>query len=489
LVTENRTLKTRKMKSLLKWILMVTVLTVGFIAAIPATKASAQDDYVSYQTFYDDLSPYGEWVSDPQYGYVWVPDVESDFRPYYTRGYWAATDYGNMWVSDYPWGWATFHYGRWTYDPYYGWVWIPGDEWGPAWVSWRSGGGYYGWAPMGPGISLSVSFGSYYCPDNWWVFVGPQYLYRHDFHRYWRGAGYNTTIIHNTYFINNNYHNRYVYGPRPDEIQRVTHQRVNVYNVNTGHRPGPAQLSGNSLNVFRPQIRNATSNGGRPAPARALQAPRAVSTRPQSVTNTRPEFRTAVQNRQVQPVQRNNVTPAIRPQNTRQQPVQQQLQPQRQQQVQPERRFDNRPQQLQPQRQQPVQQQPSRFDNRPQQVQPQRQPVQQQPDRRFDNRPQQVPQQQRFENRPQPAPQQQRFENRPQSTPQQQRFENRPQPAPQQQHFENRPQPAPQQQHFENKPQPQQQHFENRPQPMPQPRPQPTPAPRQENNNLRGGRR
>lgn len=480
------------MKSLLKWILMVTVLTTGFIAATPAIRASAQDDYVSYQTFYDDLSPYGEWVSDPQYGYVWVPDVESDFRPYYTRGYWAATEYGNMWVSDYPWGWATFHYGRWTYDPYYGWVWIPGDEWGPAWVSWRSGGGYYGWAPMGPGVSLSVSFGSYYCPDNWWVFVAPTYLYRHDFHRYWRGPRYNNIIIHNTYFINNNYHNRYVYGPRPDEVQRVTHQRVNVYNVNTGHRPGPARLSGNSLDVFRPQIRNATGNGGRPAPARALQAPRAISTRPQSVTNTRPEFRTAVQNRQVQPVQRNNVTPAIRPQNTRQQPVQQQLQPQRTQpqQLQPERRYDNRPQQLQPQRQQPVQQ-----------VQPQRQPVQQQPDRRFDNRPQQVqpqrqPVQQHFENRPQQVQpqrqpvQQQHFENRPQPAPQQQRFENRPQPAPQQQRFENRPQPMPQQQHFESRPQPQQQHFENRPQPMPQPRPQPTPAPHQENNNnLRGGRR
>lgn len=421
------------MKSLLKGILMVTVLTVGLIAVTPAIKASAQDDYVSYQTFYDDLSPYGEWVSDPQYGYVWVPDVESDFRPYYTRGYWASTEYGNMWVSDYPWGWATFHYGRWTYDPYYGWVWIPGEEWGPAWVSWRSGGGYYGWAPMGPGVSLSVSFGSYYCPDNWWVFVGPQYLYRHDFHRYWRGAGYNTTIIHNTYFINNNYHNRYVYGPRPDEIQRVTHQRVNVYNVNTGHRPGPAQLRGNSLNIFRPQVRSATSNGGRPAPARALQAPRAVSTRPQAVTNTRPEFRTAVQNRQVQPVQRNNVTPAIRPQNTRQQPAQQ-LQPQRvqpAQQVQPERRFDNRLQQVQPQRQ-PVQQQPQRFDNRPQQVQPQRQPVQQQ------------------------------------------HFENRPQPAPQQQRFENRPQPAPQR-------------MESRPQPMQQPRSQPTQAPHQENRP--GGRR
>ena len=30
----------------------------------------------------------------------------------------------------------------------YGWVWVPGYEWGPAWVSWRTGGDYVGWAPL-----------------------------------------------------------------------------------------------------------------------------------------------------------------------------------------------------------------------------------------------------------------------------------------------------------------------------------------------------
>jgi hypothetical protein len=36
----------------------------------------------------------------------------------------------------------------------YGWVWVPGRdadlEWGPAWVSWRTGGDYVGWAPLPP---------------------------------------------------------------------------------------------------------------------------------------------------------------------------------------------------------------------------------------------------------------------------------------------------------------------------------------------------
>src|SRR5437762_2316586 len=99
---------------------------------------------VSYQTFYDDLSPYGQWVDYPGYGYVWVPDAGSDFRPYSTNGHWVwSEDYEWMWVSDYDWGWAPFHYGRWEEDPAYGWFWVPGYEWSPAWVIWRNGGDYY----------------------------------------------------------------------------------------------------------------------------------------------------------------------------------------------------------------------------------------------------------------------------------------------------------------------------------------------------------
>src|SRR5882757_3247585 len=125
------------MKQFRKWFL---ALLVGLlVTGSSITKTSAQDEgYVSYQTFYDDLSPYGEWVNDAQYGYVWVPNVDQGFQPYYTDGRWVMTEYGNTWVSDYTWGWAPFHYGRWTYDEYYGWIWLPDTEWGPAWVTWRN---------------------------------------------------------------------------------------------------------------------------------------------------------------------------------------------------------------------------------------------------------------------------------------------------------------------------------------------------------------
>ena len=55
-------------------------------------KAKAQGGSVSFQTFYDELSPYGQWIDDPNYGYVWAPNsVGNDFRPYYSNGRLALT--------------------------------------------------------------------------------------------------------------------------------------------------------------------------------------------------------------------------------------------------------------------------------------------------------------------------------------------------------------------------------------------------------------
>ena len=115
-------------------------LVVGLACYLLPTADTAAQGYISFQTFYHELAPYGSWVHNPQHGQVWIPNVGSRFQPYVTRGHWVMTDYGNTWVSDYNWGWAAFHYGRWYLDDYHGWAWVPGHEWGPAWVAWRSGG-------------------------------------------------------------------------------------------------------------------------------------------------------------------------------------------------------------------------------------------------------------------------------------------------------------------------------------------------------------
>jgi hypothetical protein len=47
---------------------------------------------------------------------------------------------------------------RWVYDSYEGWLWVPDYEWAPAWVVWRGGGDYYGWAPMSPRYQYQLIF-------------------------------------------------------------------------------------------------------------------------------------------------------------------------------------------------------------------------------------------------------------------------------------------------------------------------------------------
>lgn len=104
-------------------------------------------------TYYDTLSPYGDWVEVGTYGRVWRPYqqlVGVDFVPYASGGRWVHTPLGWVFEASWEWAWLPFHYGRWYEDDLNGWVWVPGDVWAPAWVEWRFGGGYIGWVPTGP---------------------------------------------------------------------------------------------------------------------------------------------------------------------------------------------------------------------------------------------------------------------------------------------------------------------------------------------------
>ena len=234
-----------------------------FLSFLLPAQVKAQYDDVSLETFYEELSPYGVWINDPQYGYVWRPDVDQDeFRPYYTNGHWEMTKYGNTWVSDYEWGWAPFHYGRWHHSSRRGWIWVPDTRWGPAWVSWRSGGGYYGWAPLGPGINININIGR--IPDFYWVFVPQRNIYYDRYPRYDRYR--NRNIYNNTIIINNTYvynRNRYYTGPRVDEIRRVTRQPVRIHDV----RDNRPTNYGNSRND-RPQVNRSGNPVQNPRPDR-----------------------------------------------------------------------------------------------------------------------------------------------------------------------------------------------------------------------------
>ena len=128
---------------------------VGMLGVAPKTswadlEVSASVQIRAAADFHAPLSPHGTWVEVGSYGRCWRPTgVVVGWQPY-SHGSWVWTDCGWYWASDEPWSWACYHYGSWARDPLYGWVWIPGIEWAPAWVYWRVGGGYCGWAPRGP---------------------------------------------------------------------------------------------------------------------------------------------------------------------------------------------------------------------------------------------------------------------------------------------------------------------------------------------------
>ena len=268
--------------------LKTTALVLGLFALLAGTttlvraqgyEENYQDDgyntgNVSLQTFYDELSPYGTWIQDPQYGYVWRPDVnQEEFRPYYTNGRWAMTEYGNTWVSNYDWGWAPFHYGRWVINSYRQWIWLPDTNWGPAWVDWRSGDGYYGWAPMAPSISINLSFGRRYTvPEFCWNFIPQSNIYINSFPRY--NYGRNNVYIRNTTIINNTYvYNRRSYygGPRMEDIRRATNRNVTVYRYSQSNRPGASRIDNRSVSIYRPRPERGSVDNRSAAPRKFEQ--------------------------------------------------------------------------------------------------------------------------------------------------------------------------------------------------------------------------
>jgi hypothetical protein len=156
-----------------------TALLAGFVAGglatstnLTVTPVQAQASVSVGADFRVALEPYGAWRHHRRFGEVWVPASRArDWRPY-TVGHWVYTDaYGWYWVADdqeADWGWITYHYGRWYRDADYGWFWIPNDVWGPAWVDWRYGDQYVGWAPEPPdAVVVEVQDEPAY-----WCFVG-----------------------------------------------------------------------------------------------------------------------------------------------------------------------------------------------------------------------------------------------------------------------------------------------------------------------------
>jgi hypothetical protein len=257
-------------------------------------------DNASFQDFYDNLSSQGQWVQTPDYGYAFQPTVQDPNWAPYTDGHWVYTTYGWTWASDEPWGWATYHYGRWVNIVGTGWVWVPGYQWAPAWVSWRYGGGYCGWAPLPPSTFVGVEIGGgginlgfdfqfgNECDTEFGIgpgcynFIPIGYIGESRYHGYYLDHSRNFVVINNTRNVTNIYVSRNagnafsavrVGGPTLAEVNAQSRTPVQQVRLSAAGQAGAGGVSGGTLSLFRPRINPATLHQARPQTvARTLSA-------------------------------------------------------------------------------------------------------------------------------------------------------------------------------------------------------------------------
>jgi len=234
------------MRRILRARLLASALVVAGVSCVAAAvPAYAQtDDSIGFESFQQQLAPYGYWLYSDRWGVVWQPaDVPDDFRPYYSAGRWVNTDdYGWTWASDYQWGDIPFHYGRWVNDPEDGWLWLPGYTWSPGWVMWRTNDRYIGWMPMPPdenflsgrgefsvGLSFGRGFAGFSYGREGFGDIGGFYGYSR-----WYGRGYdenrfaaNWVFLDAGHMADRDYRPFVVSGP---QVINIIHQTRNVTN-------------------------------------------------------------------------------------------------------------------------------------------------------------------------------------------------------------------------------------------------------------------
>ncbi|MDY6946165.1 MAG: DUF6600 domain-containing protein [Pseudomonadota bacterium] len=190
---------------------------------------------------YEDLDDSGEWISEPEYGYVWRPTyVSSSWAPY-RYGRWVyVSPWGWSWIDDARWGYAPSHYGRWA-SIRDRWCWVPGPRhirpvYAPALVGWVGG----------PAVGISVSFGNV-----GWYPLGPRDVFYPGYRYTPRYIRY--VNVSNTYYINNNY----FYGrrlPQPHFDHR--HYPGGVTSVSRDYFVGGRRIGDHWVRPDEHQLRN-----------------------------------------------------------------------------------------------------------------------------------------------------------------------------------------------------------------------------------------
>ena len=237
--------------------------SITIAALTPAVAQISEDAQIA-------LEQYGVWRPHPRFGQVWVPrDVPPDWRPY-QYGHWVYTDdWGWYWVSDdveADWGWVAFHYGRWAFERAFGWFWVPGEEWAPAWVNWRYGDDYSGWAPLPPDELVDT----YEVEPAYWVFVPTRFIAAPRLRTYYVPVYRRSVILRETRIVNRTFG---VSGARlavnpgisPAFVARVSGAPVATYRVRPRVFASTQGVAG-AVPIRREELRAARSDGRPPGP-------------------------------------------------------------------------------------------------------------------------------------------------------------------------------------------------------------------------------
>ncbi len=227
--------------------------------------------------FYESLYPYGNWL-DIDGEWCWQPNatvISPDWAPYCRHGHWVDSDWGWCWNSDYSWGWAPFHYGRWFHHRTHGWCWVPDNEWGPAWVAWRRGDDYCGWAPLPPRTRYVNHEGFYFGSNR----IGDDFEFNLTVHDYFFVPTRNFCDLHpwvnmvpsvraedvyrRTDFVRNSYgfeHDHIINrGPAVEEISRALNRPITPVTIaHDDLKPGQlihrGLLRENQFVIYKPAI-------------------------------------------------------------------------------------------------------------------------------------------------------------------------------------------------------------------------------------------
>lgn len=271
---------------------------------------------VDYKEFYEQLSPFGEWVQvkPEEIGmkpvsaqldngnnssfsllslmgvkdanattfentgmvYVWRPssslevtNVEGVTPVYvpYSNGKWVNTNKGWYFKANTPAEETTSHYGRWVNSPTAGWLWVPGRVWAPAWVDWKQNDQYVSWAPLPPSVYMvNGSMSSPVIDNSNYVVVEKKYFLEPDVYKY--NNSYNVNSENNIInslasvagltLVDNILFNR---GPEVSVIQTIYGRNIELVNIQQVRTFSEVRYNEKEYYIYHPGFKRYKNKG------------------------------------------------------------------------------------------------------------------------------------------------------------------------------------------------------------------------------------